>query len=224
LARLRQVEDGFTERKLTAQRTDVIEALVAFANSVPPEREAVLYLGVRDNGEVVGVVNPDKVQRDVHDWAQQCCPAITVQCEAILLDDQHTVVAVIVPASAQRPHFAGQAYKRVGSKTVKASPEMLDELIASRNTKAGAILRFKDAHPTDAVTVTIPYFDPIREEPFLLERECRIEGCSAHSVELLEISAGRSHSVPLEFVILSADPVNHRSLRLRVTELGWMIV
>lgn len=224
-AKVRQVEDGFTERKLKGNPSDVIETLVAFANSVPASREAVLYVGVKDDGTVVGVEgDPDKLQRDIHDWAtKRCYPPIAVQCEAFFGTDGRTVVAVTLAASNQRPHFAGHAYVRAGSKTVKASREALDELIASRNTKAGAILRYKDAHPTDPVTVTIPWYDTAREEGFLLERECRIEGCSAHSVELFELSASRRYSVPLDFVILSADPIHLRSLRLRITEPGWLM-
>jgi hypothetical protein len=51
---------------------------------------------------------------------------------------------VIVPGSAERPHFAGQSYVREGSKSVVASKEQFDALIATRNSNAYAILQWKD--------------------------------------------------------------------------------
>jgi len=222
--RMRQVEDGFTERKESAARHDVMKVLVGFANSVPPGRDAVLYIGVRDDGQVVGVGDPDKVQRDVRQWADECYPPVTVQSEALTVADGRTVVAVVVPSSSARPHFAGQAYKRVGSSTVKASPELFEEMIAARHSKAGAILRHRDGHPTEPVTVVVPatYVGSLgKEELHYLERECRIEGCTAHSAQLFEISAGRHHSVPLDTLLITEDPMNIRQLRLKIMQVGW---
>ncbi len=61
LARLRQPEDNFTERKSegAASRAELRKTLVAFANSVPEGRTAVLYIGVDDDGTPMGVSNPD---------------------------------------------------------------------------------------------------------------------------------------------------------------------
>lgn len=61
ITRLEQHEDSFVERKPNA--SDLEPTLVAFANSVPEGREAIIYLGVRDNGEVIGVEGTDSVQK-----------------------------------------------------------------------------------------------------------------------------------------------------------------
>jgi predicted HTH transcriptional regulator len=52
LARMRRFEDHFTERKTSNDLKDMIKTLVAFGNSTPPNASAVLYLGVRDSGEI----------------------------------------------------------------------------------------------------------------------------------------------------------------------------
>lgn len=148
-------------------------------------REAVLFLGVRPDGIVVGVDGPDKLQQSVSEWAREQCYA-PVRVRSELLDDlgPRPVVAVIVAASQERPHFTGHAYVRNGPRTEKASQAVLDELIASRNSKAGAILRHKgetvtvDFQERWAATSNAPEKVVVRSE------ECVIDGCSAHSVDL----------------------------------------
>jgi alpha-galactosidase/6-phospho-beta-glucosidase family protein len=64
LDRLANHEDNFVERKSGKESdAEYREAIVAFANSVPEGRTAVLYLGIADNGGIVGVPNPDKKQK-----------------------------------------------------------------------------------------------------------------------------------------------------------------
>jgi hypothetical protein len=61
------------------------------------------------------------------------------------------VVAVIVQASHNRPHFAGPAFVRVGSQSKNASTTEFEELIASRSSKAWPLLEAK--RTGEAVTV-----------------------------------------------------------------------
>jgi hypothetical protein len=42
-----------------------------------------------------------------------------------------------------KPHFTGAAYIRDGSQSVEATPELYENLIASRHTKAAELLRYK---------------------------------------------------------------------------------
>lgn len=55
IGRLKQDEDALVERKTKPDRSGVTETIVAFANSVEPGQEAVLFLGVRPDKTVVGV-------------------------------------------------------------------------------------------------------------------------------------------------------------------------
>src|SRR2546428_913257 len=141
-ALLTQDEDGFLERKESAHHSDIRDSIVAFANAVPFGREAVVFVGQRSDKKIVGVPNVDKLQRDVKDWAKQCYPPVEVRPE-VVSSEQGQVLALVIPFSPKKPHFTGKAYKRVGSQTVEASEEMLDDMIASRNEKAGRLLAHK---------------------------------------------------------------------------------
>ena len=59
IGRLKQDEDALVERKTKPDRSGVTETIAAFANSVEPGQEAVLFLGVRPDKTVVGVEAPD---------------------------------------------------------------------------------------------------------------------------------------------------------------------
>ena len=61
LIRLRDHEDGFTERKqegAASASAELRKTLVAFANSVPEGKTAILFIGVSDTGAPLGVKNP----------------------------------------------------------------------------------------------------------------------------------------------------------------------
>ena len=141
--RLLDIEDGWTERKpQSAVRDDIRKTLVAFANSVPDGEEAILFIGVGDKGQALGVDNPDKMQMSVRQYAELCYPPIRHTSKVVECEGKH-VVAVIVQPDHNRPHFAGPAYVRVGSESVRASESQFEELIASRNSKARALLEAK---------------------------------------------------------------------------------
>ena len=143
LLRLRNFEDNFVERKTSADSRDWLKTVVAFANSTPIGYPAVLYIGVKDDGTPEdNPVNLDSLQKTFSEKIKQAYP--TIYCfPKILHVAGKQVLAVIVPGSEQRPHFAGQAFIRKGSQTVRASDEQFANLIASRNSKAYEILKWK---------------------------------------------------------------------------------
>jgi hypothetical protein len=141
--RLLDLEDGWTERKPpSVGGDDVRKALVAFANSVPEGEEAVLFIGVADNGTPIGVDNPDNTQKNIRRWADWCYPAIRHTSRVVESGGKH-VVAIIIRPDHNGPHFAGPAYVRVGSESPRASEAVFEELIASRVSKARPLLEAK---------------------------------------------------------------------------------
>jgi Putative DNA-binding domain len=114
--------------------------LVAFANSVPDGEEAILFIGVANDGRITGVDNPEKKQRDVTrtaiDW---CYPPIRHTIRVLEVNSQY-ILAIIVQASHNKPHFAGPAFIRIGSQSKDASEEEFGHLIATRNSKARRLL------------------------------------------------------------------------------------
>jgi hypothetical protein len=82
-----------------------------------------------------------KVRRICED---DCFAPIAVRTVGLFTVDKKHVAASEFGPRRERPHFAGQAFVRTGSESVKASESKLNELIASRNTKAGQVLAAKD--------------------------------------------------------------------------------
>lgn len=100
-----------------------------------------MFIGVRDDGTPEVGVNLERLQ-----------PSFTLKMQAayspiyfatkILGKDGSQFVAVIVPGSASRPHFAGPSYVRKGNRTETASEQQFDELLASRLSKSDEILKW----------------------------------------------------------------------------------
>jgi hypothetical protein len=148
LARMRNFEDHMVERKSIKDESDWKRAAVSFANSVPVGLPAVLYLGVRDNGEI------ETPQRDLEEVAkkfnthmEKVYPRIAY-VPKVISSDGRQALAIIIPGSESRPHFAGLAYIRRGPESVDASEEQFAELIAQRNSKAALILQAKGQRVT----------------------------------------------------------------------------
>lgn len=210
-ALLKDPEDSFIERKPeSVNRAEIRQTVVAFANSVPEGREAVLFIGVLDKGEIEGVTDPDGRQKLVREVCERdCYPPIKYHVE-VLKEGDKVVVAVVVPPSDRRPHFAGPAYVRRGSESVSASDEMYEELIASRHDKARALLQWKNT----VITVLEDGYQLERQRVvpsgWRATRECRIVACDPHIVRLLDISNHINFTVPLSQVVLGYDENKHR--------------
>ncbi len=131
--RLADFEDGWIERKQKGVSTDDIrKTLVAFANSIPDGEEAILFIGVANDGKITGVDNPEKRQREVSKTALEWCYPPIKHTIRVIEVDGYQVVAVIVQSSQNKPHFAGPAFIRVGSRSMRASDEMFQSLIELR--------------------------------------------------------------------------------------------
>ncbi|USS44130.1 ATP-binding protein (plasmid) [Burkholderia glumae] len=182
--RLADHEDQLVERKPeSVKRDELRQTLSAFANTLKPAQLGVLFIGVADKSDAItGVMDSDGVQKRVRQAAEGCYPPIrSYEAHAISADGK-TVVAVVISESAERPHFTGAAFVRVGSESVNASIEQFEMLIASRNSKAGAILRMRDRPVTvEAIGQRLR----LRVSPSARQSmEARVEGCDAHCVRL----------------------------------------
>lgn len=213
LARLRQPEDNFTERKSegAASRAELRKTLVAFANSVPEGRTAVLYIGVGDDGTPTGMSNPDSLQKTVQDVCRgECYPPLECPSEVLRIDGE-SVVAVVVSFSRTRPHFSGPAYVRRGSQSIAASEEMFQELVTSRLDKCREITKWKDK----VITVVargkaLGSTKMLGDKHYRAVHECQVVACEAHYVRLLDINTRTYLSEPLENIKLARDEKRYR--------------
>lgn len=211
IARLRDAEDQFVERKPEGAGSSAFKrALVAFANSVPPNRTGILFVGVGDKGAILGVPEPDQMQRTLRNLAErECYPPIYVDLLVIPAEGKQ-VVATVVSSSAGRPHFAGPAYVRRGSESIAATAEVYRELLLAQDDKRRYLLDHKDAMWTVEYLNKAPgEAQPLFDTRARSRTECRIEEVTAFFVRLRDIS-GTMFTEMLQDVHISHDDAKHR--------------
>ena len=208
VSRIENPEGPLLERKPSGVGArEVRRTVVAFANSVIAPDEAVLFIGVRDDGLVEGCADTDKTQKMIRDVCdKQCYPPIAFRIE--IIPERQNVVAVIIPPSDKRPHFTGQAFVRRGSESVAASAEIFDELIYSRNSKAAKLIEFKNKR-TQVRAIGLGHrLGETRLSADSHHREaadCWVLDCNAQSVRLEKAGSQVRFSEPLENITLSYD-------------------
>lgn len=142
LSRLDNLEDSFVERKTEGDSGDWLKTVIAFANSVPVGYPALLFIGVKDDGTIQHLANTDSLQKKLSSKIQESYP-VPYYWSKVLEKDGKKFLAVIVPGSENRPHFAGPSYVRDGSKTVSASEDQFKTLLAQRNSVAYELLAWR---------------------------------------------------------------------------------
>lgn len=143
LSRMKNFEDHFVERKTSGEKKrDWVKTVVAFANSAPIDYPCILFLGVRDDGEVeVPQINLDSLQKSFNQEMSNIYPRVPY-LPKIVVHGGRQALAIIVPGSPSRPHFAGPSFIRNGPETVEASEEQFQHLISLRNSKVYRISQY----------------------------------------------------------------------------------
>lgn len=147
ISKLTLFEDSFVERKTIGDSRDWLKTVVAFANSAPVGFPALLFIGVRNDGSIEGTANLDSLQQSFTRRLGDAYPPIYCW-QKVLSKDGKQFLAVIIPGSPDRPHFAGPSFVRLGSESVIASEQQFTELITWRHDKARHILQWKNKEIT----------------------------------------------------------------------------
>ena len=206
LARMKNFENHLVERKTVKDEKDWKKTAVAFANSVQFGLPAVLFIGVRNNGEIQTPQGDlDEIQKKFNTQMQKVYPRIQYVTK-IVTDNGRQALAVIIPGSELRPHFAGLAYIRRGSESLEASEEQYEELIAQRNSKTARILGWKDKKIT--VVDRTPWKVGVGEHEWA--EGTILVNCDQFYVTLLTSPTSVAESYPLNRVEISFDNLRHR--------------
>ncbi len=202
LARLGQSEDPWVERKQSLDEQKVRRTVVGFANTLGEGQTAVMFIGADNKGQHKGVGDADDAQKKIRGILERCYPPINYQTHVLPVEvegNRIEIVAILVPCSKDRPHFAGPAYVRRGSETVEASHEQFLELIASQNERARRILQFKGKKAWLRLT---------SQSGFWYEHEGLIDFCDAITVRFIQTDGPRyAWSFPIPDVEIHNDPM-----------------
>jgi predicted HTH transcriptional regulator len=140
--RLTNFEDSFVERKTSGDTGDWISATVALANSTPIDYPSVLFIGVRDDGTIEPRQNLETLQKSYSKRVSENIYPLPPYFPKVFTSGGVSCLAVIIPGSPHRPHFAGLRFIRVRTKTYKASQADVERLVADRNPKAYEIRKY----------------------------------------------------------------------------------
>jgi hypothetical protein len=214
LERLRAHEDNFVERKSDGlSPAEIRETASAFANTVEG-RSGLLFIGVHDKtGAIVGVRDTDQIQMRVREACHgDCYPPITYTSEVLMCEGE-AVVVVVVPPSTNKPHFTGPAFVRVGSESVKATPDQFEALIRSHVDKCREILNYRGRGPISVrgVGYKLGTNRPVPDEHYVQQDECIVKDCTA-DVVTLESQSGPIYSEPLERIEIGYDGKHSRPM------------
>jgi hypothetical protein len=188
-------ESNFVERKTLRDKDGWLHSAVAFANSAPIDYPAVLFVGVKNDGCVENANddhNWETQQMKVNQEINRAYPPIYRVCK-VLRDDAGQFLAVIIPGSLQRPHFAGKSYVRVGPETIEASEEQFNLLIAERTAKVYKIREWLGKN------IVFARFDQAKNMP------AKLLDCTQHYLSVLIPGMDRPTSFPINRIELSFD-------------------
>lgn len=213
LRRLHATEDSYTERKTAGDHRDWVKTIVAFANGLDPSQEGVLFIGATNAGKIeekLAGENPtnfDKLQKTLSEKTSCIYPPVYFTTQ-ILKEDDRECLAVIIPGSSSKPHFAGLLFLRQLSESVVATPAQFESLLAGRMSKAYELQKWVGREITFAeYQRTAAVFYEVRER----SRTGRVQTCNQFYVTI-EID-GRKESHSLESLAITYD---HPRDRLKI--------
>jgi len=215
LLRLTNIEDSTVERKTAADYRDCLKTAVAFSNSLPIDDSGIIFVGVFDDGRIEDNSNLESLQRKVSGEINRVYPPIYPQMK-VLEKESKKFLALIVRGSANRPHFAGQAYIRDGTQTVVASEKEFETVVAHRNSKVYRILKWKNQTVTAVNPIhEVVYAARTRYDPEIRTPRTVID-CDQFYVTLESVTrSGDLISYPLRLVEINYDHAERR-LELRL--------
>ena len=211
IAKLTSVEDQFVERKSKSDKGGWLRTTVAFANSTPIGETAVLFIGVDNDGVITDNANVEDTMKSYSDTISNSVWPLIYTAPRVVTLDGKSCIAVIIPGSAERPHFAGKSYVRSGTQSVDASETQYTELIAERMSKVRELLAWKGKSIT---------LESVNRRGNFTRRgfsTCVVVDCNQFF--LTAAFSGQERSIPLTQLAISRDDNDYsRRLKIEVEE------
>jgi ATP-dependent DNA helicase RecG len=116
-------------KKSSSEKREAAHTLCAMLN----HRGGRVLIGVEKNGKITGQPVSDHTIEEVVQEIQQIEPTIFPQIDRVDMDSGFQVIAVQVPAGANRPYsYKGQSYRRVGNTNQKMSRDEYNRMLVER--------------------------------------------------------------------------------------------
>jgi Putative DNA-binding domain len=197
---LHSTEHTFAERKTSGDHKDWVKTVVAFANTFEPSVEGVLFIGVTDEGKIeVRPANLDQIQKKFSEKMQSAYPPIYYTTK-IVSEGGRECLAIIVPGSPAKPHFAGHPYLRDGSQTITPDTARYEALLAARLSKTQELQRWIER------SITIRFISRREGMPYQLDQsahDARVVSCNQFYVAV--VFNNQQWSYPLSRLELAYD-------------------
>jgi predicted HTH transcriptional regulator len=179
--------------------------VVAFANTLRDDQEGVLFIGATDEGTIQDVsTNLDKLQMTFSEKIQSIYPPVYYTTETVQ-EDGKECLAIIVSGSSLRPHFAGPPFLRDGSRTVVATSERYESLLAARTGKAFELQRWQGK------TISVRTFTRLAGMAYVVNEHVEMAEVLYANQFYVTVSFGnRNVSYPLNRVEISYDNAANR--------------
>lgn len=207
----RDLESHQVERKATFKpvKSDIEEAICAFANDLPQTGRGVLLIGVDDKtGHPTGLAVTDELLREVTDIrsAGNILPLPLMVVYKAQLDGQDILVIEVQPSEDTPVRLRGRVCVRVGPRKGTASRE--EERILTERRRAHD-LPF-DGRPRRGMTLADIDLDRFRQEYLplaidavtLAENDRTIE----YQLEALHLADAQGHPTPALLLLYGRDP------------------
>jgi hypothetical protein len=195
-----QPEDSLRENKSENDLKDLLKTMVAFANSVAPDDTAKIFIGERDDGSVEGVTNTENIHRTIAKNAEKIYPSVYYRTENYERDGKQCV-RVDIKRNGLAPHVGGPAWVRQGAKSVPASGELYEQLIALRLSKVSELLKWVSR----VVTVSWASKVPMSIGPNWNAFPCQLVEVTAFFSTFKHRDRGFKESEPNDWLALSWD-------------------
>jgi ATP-dependent DNA helicase RecG len=127
--------------------------IVAFANA----QGGSIYLGITDNGEIIGIEDTNRIRSRIQDIARNCDPPINISFQA----HRENVIEIKVGKGDNKPYRSKSGfYMRVGANSQKLSRDEIIQLALSEGgTRFDGVQNAQFQYPID--------FDPNKLKRFL---------------------------------------------------------
>ncbi|MFZ0663370.1 MAG: ATP-binding protein [Acidobacteriaceae bacterium] len=206
---LSSCETTFVERKSMGDAQDWVKTVVAFANTLIPEQEGILFLGVTDKGDIQNHnTDLDSLQKKFVEKTRVIYPECPYYRTQELGKDGRSCLAIVIPGGTRKPYFAGPPYFRVASTAHAATPEQFEQLLATRSDKAYFLHQWIDR------AITIRIFSRIEGVAYRMDKhegDAKLLACNGFYVTV-SLNNGK-WSYPLTRVNIAFD---HRKDRLEI--------